>query len=44
LKYDKGRELSFYWENKIPVEIFGVGKPFISDGDLMNEYYKQLVK
>ena len=31
-------------ENEIPVEIFGVGKPFISDGDLMNEYYKQLVK
>jgi hypothetical protein len=44
LKYDKGRELSFYWENEIPVEIFGVGKPFMSDGDLMNEYYKQLVK
>lgn len=44
LKYDKGRELSFYWENEIPVEIFGVGKPFKSDGDLMNEYYNQLIK
>lgn len=42
LSYDKGRELSFIWENEIPVKIFGQGIPFTSDGQLINTYYKQI--
>lgn len=43
LKHDKGRELSFYWENEIPVEVFGAGKPFKSDSELMNGYFNLLI-
>jgi hypothetical protein len=39
----KGRELSFFWENDIPVKIFGQGVPFKSDGDLINTFYNQLI-
>lgn len=42
LKYDKGRELSFYWENEIPVKIFGDGIPFKSDGELINYFYQEI--
>jgi hypothetical protein len=42
LKYRKGSELSFIWENKIPVNIFGKGKPFMSDGELINNFYNQI--
>jgi len=42
LQYNKGRELSFIWENEIPVNIFGKGKPFMSDGELINNFYTQI--
>jgi hypothetical protein len=42
LKYRKGSELSFIWENEIPVNIFGKGKPFMSDGELINNFYNQI--
>ena len=37
-----GRELSFFWESSIPVNIFGKGVPFKSDGELIHNYYEQL--
>jgi hypothetical protein len=40
---NKGRELSFIWENDIQVKIFGQGTPFTSDSELINNYYKQLM-
>jgi hypothetical protein len=40
---DKGRDLSFVWENDIPVQIFGKGVPFTSDDQLIYTYYKQLI-
>jgi hypothetical protein len=40
---DKGRELRFFWETDIPVNIFGEGTPFKSDSELINEYYSQLL-
>jgi hypothetical protein len=43
LKYDKGRELSLYWENNIPVKIFGHGNPHKSDTDLINDFYNNLI-
>jgi hypothetical protein len=42
LKYNKGGELSFIWKEEIPVNIFGKGKPFMSDGELMNNFYNQI--
>jgi hypothetical protein len=42
-KNNKGRELSFIWENEIPVKVFGQGTPFTSDSDLINTYYKKLL-
>ena len=42
LKFDKGREISFFWKKEIPVKIFGDGIPFISDSALINEYYRVL--
>jgi hypothetical protein len=42
LQYNKGRELSFIWENEIPFNIFGKGKPFMSDGELINNFYTQI--
>jgi hypothetical protein len=43
LKYNKGTEISFFWENEIPVKIFGQGNPFKSDGELISTYYKQII-
>ena len=43
LKYDKGRELSFYWENEIPVKVFTDGVPFKSDGELINYFYQVII-
>jgi hypothetical protein len=40
---DKGRELSFFWENDIPVKIFGQGVPFRGDDSLINAFYNQLI-
>lgn len=42
LTYDKGRELSFFWDNNIPIEIFGEGVPYKSDGELMNKFYVEI--
>jgi hypothetical protein len=39
---NQGSELSLFWENEIPVEIFGNGIPFNSDQELMNTYYNNL--
>jgi hypothetical protein len=39
----KGRELSLFWENEIPVNIFGKGVPFRSDDELINKFYNQLL-
>lgn len=44
LKYNKGNELSFFWENNIPVKIFGEGVPCKSDGELMNNFYLEITK
>jgi hypothetical protein len=43
LKNMKGRELSFFWEKNIPVTIFGDGNPFKSDGELIHNFYGQLI-
>lgn len=39
----KGNELVLFWENDIPFEIFGKGKPFHGDDTLINSYYKALL-
>ena len=44
LKYNKGNELSLFWENDIPVKIFGEGVPCKSDGELMNNFYLEITK
>lgn len=43
LKNMKGRELTFFWETKIPVKIFGNGIPYKSDDDLIHNFYRQLI-
>jgi hypothetical protein len=42
-KNDNGREISFYWEKEIPYKIFGEGKPFGSDSELINNFYNELI-
>ena len=37
-------ELSFFWEEKIPVKIFGDGVPCKSDDELMNNFYIEVTK
>ena len=44
LKHHKGNELSFFWEENIPVKIFGDGIPCKSDGELMNNFYLEITK
>jgi hypothetical protein len=44
LKHNKGNELSFFWENDIPIKIFGDGVPYKSDGELMNNFYLEITK
>jgi hypothetical protein len=39
----KGSEIVVFWENEIPVRIFGDGKPFIGDDNLINAYYEKLI-
>jgi hypothetical protein len=39
----RGRELTFFWETKIPVSIFGNGVPFMSDNELMYNFYKKII-
>ena len=36
-------ELTLFWEDMIPVKVFGNGKPFVGDDSLINEYYNQLI-
>ena len=40
---NKGGELSFFWETKIPVKVFGRTEPFKSDQELMNNFYSELI-
>jgi hypothetical protein len=35
-------ELTLFWEGEIKPKIFGDGKPYFSDGQLINEYYNTL--
>lgn len=35
-------ELTFFWEDSIPIEVFGNGLPFSSDDSLINAYYNCL--
>jgi hypothetical protein len=44
LKHNKGNELSFFWENDIPIKIFGDGVPYKSYGELMNNFYLEITK
>jgi len=39
----KGRELTFFWETEIPVSIFGDGIPFMSDNELIYNFYKKII-
>lgn len=39
----KGGELSLFWEEKIPVKIFGKEKPFSGDQELINHFYNELI-
>lgn len=39
---NKGGELSFFWETKIPVKVFGRTEPFKSDQELMNNFYNEI--
>jgi hypothetical protein len=43
IKNMKGRELTFFWDTKIPVKIFGHGIPYKSDNELIHNFYKQLI-
>ena len=43
LKNYVASELTFFWEDEIPIRVFGDGKPFIGDDSLINAYYNQLV-
>lgn len=43
LQYDKGGELSFMWESKIPVKIFAQGVPYNSDGELIHNFYNKIM-
>jgi hypothetical protein len=43
INVDKGRELSFFWDKKIPVKVFGRTEPFKSDQELMNNFYNELI-
>lgn len=36
-------ELTLFWEDEIPIKVFGDGKPFIGDDTLINAYYNQLL-
>lgn len=43
LEHYKGSEISFLWESKIPTKIFGEGIPCRSDGELMYNFYNQII-
>lgn len=43
VEYNKGNELSFFWEGNIPVKIFNDGVPCKSDGELMDKFYNQII-
>jgi len=36
-------ELTLFWEDELPIKVFGDGKPFIGDDSLINAYYNQLL-
>lgn len=39
---NSGGELSLMWHDTIPYRVFGKDHPFSSDGELINEFYKNL--
>lgn len=43
VKNYKASEITLFWENELPIKIFGEGKPFIGDDSLINAYYQQLL-
>jgi hypothetical protein len=43
LKNYVANELTLFWEEKIPIKVFGNGKPYIGDDNLINAYYNQLI-
>ena len=36
-------ELTLFWEDEIPIKVFGNGKPFTGDDSLISAYYSQLI-
>ena len=44
LKNYKGKELVLFWEETIPIKIFGDGVPFVGDNSLIFNYFKELMK
>ena len=42
IENSKGNELIFFWENEIPFKFFGEDKIYMSDENLINEFYKQI--
>jgi hypothetical protein len=42
LEHYISNELTFFWEDFIPIEVFGNGLPFNSDDSLINSYYDHL--
>jgi len=44
LKNYKGKELVLFWEDTIPIKIFGDGIPFVGDNSLIFNYFKELMK
>lgn len=42
LEHYIANELTFFWEDSIPIEVFGNGLPFSSDDNLINSYYDHL--
>lgn len=43
LKNYVANELTLFWEDELPIKVFGDGKPFIGDDSLINAYYNQLL-
>ena len=42
LKTYLGKELVIFWENEIPYKFFAQDFIFNSDGELINEFYRQI--
>lgn len=42
LETSKGEELCIFWENKIPYKFFAEDKVFLSDDELINNFYEEI--